>query len=60
MLEMFPLTDVIRKVLTGSGECARVTWTLPRPVDARLGADRGRWGSVAFGAWRQLSAAAAR
>ena len=26
MLEVFPLTDVIRKVLTGSGECARVTW----------------------------------
>ena len=27
MLEVFPLTDVIRKVLTGSGECARVTWS---------------------------------
>jgi len=27
MLEVFPLTDVIRKVLTGSGECAKVTWT---------------------------------
>jgi disulfide bond formation protein DsbB len=27
MLEVFPLTDVIRKVLSGSGECARVTWT---------------------------------
>jgi protein dithiol:quinone oxidoreductase len=26
MLEVFPLTDVIRKVLTGSGECAQVTW----------------------------------
>jgi disulfide bond formation protein DsbB len=26
MLEVFPLTDVIRKVLVGSGECARVTW----------------------------------
>ncbi|MGA8709045.1 MAG: disulfide bond formation protein B [Steroidobacteraceae bacterium] len=26
LLEVFPLTDVIRKVLTGSGECARVTW----------------------------------
>ena len=45
MLEIFPLTDVIRKVLTGSGECARVTWTLPRTVDARLGADGGRWRS---------------
>ena len=26
LLEVFPLIDVIRKVLTGSGECARVTW----------------------------------
>jgi disulfide bond formation protein DsbB len=26
LLQVFPLTDVIRKVLTGSGECARVTW----------------------------------
>ena len=26
LLEVFPLTDVIRKVLTGSGECARITW----------------------------------
>jgi protein dithiol:quinone oxidoreductase len=28
LLEVFPLTDVIHKVLTGSGECARVTWRL--------------------------------
>ncbi len=28
MLDVFPLTDVIRKVLSGSGECARVTWTM--------------------------------
>ena len=27
MLEIFPLTDVIRKVLSGSGECARITWS---------------------------------
>lgn len=26
LLDVFPLADVIRKVLTGSGECARVTW----------------------------------
>jgi disulfide bond formation protein DsbB len=26
MLEIFPLTDVIRKVLSGSGECARINW----------------------------------
>ncbi len=28
MMDVFPLTDVLRKVLTGSGECARVDWTL--------------------------------
>jgi protein dithiol:quinone oxidoreductase len=27
MIETFPFTDVIRKVLTGSGECATVGWT---------------------------------
>jgi disulfide bond formation protein DsbB len=27
MLEVFRLTDVIRKVLTGSGECAKVSWS---------------------------------
>lgn len=27
MMETNPLTDVIRKVLTGSGECAKVDWT---------------------------------
>jgi disulfide bond formation protein DsbB len=27
LLEVFPLGAVIRKVLTGSGECAKVTWT---------------------------------
>jgi disulfide bond formation protein DsbB len=26
MLKVFPLTDVLVKVLTGSGECAKVTW----------------------------------
>jgi protein dithiol:quinone oxidoreductase len=26
MLDIFPLADVIRKVLTGSGECAKITW----------------------------------
>ncbi len=28
MLQIFDVTDVIRKVLSGSGECAKVTWTL--------------------------------
>ena len=27
LLEEFPLADVIRKVLTGSGECHQVNWT---------------------------------
>jgi disulfide bond formation protein DsbB len=27
MLDTFPFTEVLRKVLTGSGECARVEWT---------------------------------
>jgi protein dithiol:quinone oxidoreductase len=27
MMDVFPLADVIRKVLTGSGECAKVDWT---------------------------------
>jgi disulfide bond formation protein DsbB len=28
MMEVFPLSDVVRKVLSGSGECARVTWSM--------------------------------
>jgi disulfide bond formation protein DsbB len=28
MLDVFPLTEVLRKVLTGSGECARIDWSL--------------------------------
>jgi len=27
MYEVFPLLDVLRKVLTGSGECAKIDWT---------------------------------
>ena len=27
MLDAFPLTDVLRKVLTGSGECHKIDWT---------------------------------
>jgi protein dithiol:quinone oxidoreductase len=26
MLKVFPLTDVLSKVLTGSGECAKINW----------------------------------
>ncbi len=27
LFKVFPVVDVIRKVLTGSGECAKITWT---------------------------------
>jgi len=27
LLDVFPITDVVRKVLSGSGECARITWS---------------------------------
>ena len=27
MMEIMPVTDVIKKVLTGSGECSRIDWT---------------------------------
>jgi disulfide bond formation protein DsbB len=41
MRELLPMTSVIRKVLTGSGECARVDWTL-------LGLSMAEWGLVWF------------
>jgi disulfide bond formation protein DsbB len=53
LLEVFPLVDVIRKVLSGSGECARVTWTF-------LGASMPEWVLLAavalagLGAWANL------
>lgn len=28
MLEIMPLIDVVKKVLTGSGECGKIEWTL--------------------------------
>jgi protein dithiol:quinone oxidoreductase len=28
LLQMFPLLEVVRKVMTGGGECAHVDWTL--------------------------------
>jgi len=50
MLEVFPLTDVIRKVLTGSGECAQVTWTfLGLSMPAWVGLATVGLGSL--GAW---------
>jgi len=47
LLEIFPLTDVIRTVLTGSGECAQITWTF-------LGLSMPTWVAImalGLGAW---------
>jgi disulfide bond formation protein DsbB len=47
MLKVFPLTDVLVKVLTGSGECAKVTWRF-------LGLAMPAWvliAATALGAW---------
>ncbi len=41
MMEAFPLSDVLRKVFTGSGECARVDWTL-------LGLSMPEWSLICF------------
>lgn len=43
MLKVFPLTDVLMKVLTGSGECARVDWRF-------LGLAMPAWVVIASGA----------
>lgn len=53
MLKVFPLTDVLVKVLTGSGECARIEWRF-------LGLAMPAWvliaavGLGAFGLWANL------
>ncbi len=52
MMEVNPLTEVIRKVLTGSGECADVDWSL-------LGLSMPAWSLLWFlllGAWALLVA----
>lgn len=41
MLEALPIGGVIRKVLTGSGECAKVDWTL-------LGLSMPEWSLLCF------------
>lgn len=41
MMEAFPLSDVLRKVFTGSGECARVDWTF-------LGLSMPEWSLICF------------
>jgi disulfide bond formation protein DsbB len=53
MLKVFPLTDVLVKVLTGSGECAKVDWRF-------LGLAMPAWVLIAaaalggFGLWTNL------
>jgi protein dithiol:quinone oxidoreductase len=49
LLEVFPLTDVIRKVLSGSGECARISWRL-------LGLSMPGWVLLAAAALAALAA----
>src|SRR5580692_6039640 len=47
MLKVFPLTAVLVKVLTGSGECAKITWRF-------LGLSMPGWvliAALALGAW---------
>jgi disulfide bond formation protein DsbB len=48
LFKVFPMVDVIRKVLTGSGECAKITWTflsLSMPTWVLLAAAAlGGWG----------------
>ena len=38
MLDLLPVTEVILRVFKAGGECAKVDWSVPRPVDAGLGA----------------------
>lgn len=50
LLEILPVTEVINKVLTGSGECGKVDWTL-------LGLSMPYWvlfSLVGLGAWAIL------
>jgi disulfide bond formation protein DsbB len=48
LLKVFPLTDVLIKVLTGSGECAKIVWSflgLSMPVWVLIAAAAlGTWG----------------
>ncbi len=50
MLETFPLLEVVRKVLTGGGECAEIDWSL-------LGLSMPAWvllAALALGLWGLL------
>lgn len=56
MMEAFPLADVLRKVFTGSGECAVVDWTF-------LGLSMPEWSLIWFVAlalWALVAAFRAR
>lgn len=56
LLEILPVTEVINKVLTGSGECGKVDWTL-------LGLSMPWWVLISLavlGAWAMLVNIAAR
>jgi disulfide bond formation protein DsbB len=51
LLDAFPLTSVVRTVLTGSGECAKVDWTF-------LGMSMPEWSLVWFallGLWAVIA-----
>ena len=53
MIKVLPLTDVVSKVLNGSGECAKVTWRflgLAMPAWVLIGAA----GLGGFGLWANL------
>jgi protein dithiol:quinone oxidoreductase len=43
LMDIMPLTEVVSKVLTGSGECGKVDWTL-------LGLSMPWWVAIALGA----------
>ena len=50
LLEIMPVTEVVSKVLTGSGECGKVDWTL-------LGLSMPWWVAISLavlGAWALL------
>lgn len=59
LFKVFPVVDVVRKVLTGSGECAKITWTflsLSMPTWVLLSAAAlGAWG-----VWVSVRASARR
>ncbi|MGL6161730.1 disulfide bond formation protein B [Microbulbifer sp.] len=51
MLESFPVSDVIKTLLTGDGNCAEVQWTL-LGISIPGWAALGFIGLIVFGAWQ--------